>query len=482
MASVFKPKGSDKYVILYRDENRQRRKKVGTHDKAVTKRIANELENKVALRKAGLIDPREEAYSEHAAEALLAHVDAWTKTLRASGATPQHVKMHTSRTMRTIALIKGAKLADIEAPKPATRKGVAKALADLRARVESARIADLTADNVQKALARLTAEGRSLQTAEHHRNAVKSFSKWMHETGRTRDYDLRRVKGFNIREDVRHERRTIALDELQRLIDAAHVGKPYKSMMGPMRALCYRLAVASGLRYSEIGSIKPESFNWDECTVTIQAAYAKNGQTAALPIPPDLAADLKPYVATKAPGERIFPLPHDKGAAMLRVDLKTAKVPYRDAARRVFDFHSLRCELATLADAAGVSPRVVQRMMRHSKLEMTGRYTRPRAMDLERAATMVPSLKPAAREREAMAATGTDGKPARDSRATAGATGENDESPNIVRIHDVTANSMQKVNPLVEGSSPSPVNELKSPEVLRKTRENRRRCPPVLRN
>ena len=53
---------------------------------------------------------------------------------------------------------------------------------------------------------------------------------------------------------------------------------------------------------------------------------------------------------------------------------------------RVFDFHSLRCELATLADAAGVSPRVVQRLMRHSKLEMTGRYTRPRAVDIEAAA------------------------------------------------------------------------------------------------
>ena len=46
-----------------------------------------------------------------------------------------------------------------------------------------------------------------------------------------------------------------------------------------MRALCYRLAVASGLRYSEIASITPESFDWttDPATVTVRACYAKNG-------------------------------------------------------------------------------------------------------------------------------------------------------------------------------------------------------------
>ncbi|HZW34719.1 MAG TPA: hypothetical protein VFF52_28595 [Isosphaeraceae bacterium] len=61
-----------------------------------------------------------------------------------------------------------------------------------------------------------------------------------------------------------------------------------------MRALCYRLAVASGLRYSEIGSIKPESFDWTAkpAAVTIRAATANNGQTATLPLPDDLTADL----------------------------------------------------------------------------------------------------------------------------------------------------------------------------------------------
>ena len=97
---------------------------------------------------------------------------------------------------------------------------------------------------------------------------------------------------------------------------------------------------------------------------------------------------------------------------MLRRDLEAAGIPYRDASGLVFDFHSLRCEMATLADAAGVSPRVVQKMMRHSTLELTGRYTRPRAVDIEAAAGMLPSLKPEADHAvERVAMTGTDSSP-----------------------------------------------------------------------
>jgi hypothetical protein len=70
MASVFKPTGSDRFVIFYKDENGKRRKKVGTRDKGVSQRIANDLENKVALRNAGIVDPREEGYAMSVVQSL----------------------------------------------------------------------------------------------------------------------------------------------------------------------------------------------------------------------------------------------------------------------------------------------------------------------------------------------------------------------------------------------------------------------------
>jgi hypothetical protein len=112
---------------------------------------------------------------------------------------------------------------------------------------------------------------------------------------------------------------------------------------------------------------------------------------------------------------------------MLKIDLGAAGIDYRDASGLVFDFHSLRCQTATLADQAGCSPRVVQRLMRHSTLELTGRYTRPRAVDLERAASALPTLRPTPTNREALAATGTD-DPAPG--AITGATGDDDDDTN----------------------------------------------------
>ena len=57
----------------------------------------------------------------------------------------------------------------------------------------------------------LRGEGRSLQTCNHHRNAIKSFVKWLYETHRIRENILRGVAGFNVKEDPRHERRTVSL-------------------------------------------------------------------------------------------------------------------------------------------------------------------------------------------------------------------------------------------------------------------------------
>src|SRR5262249_17020635 len=146
---------------------------------------------------------------------------------------------------------------------------------------------------------------------------------------------------------------------------------------------------------------------WEAPSVTVTAAYTKNGETATLPLPNDLVGDLRVYVETVGDGELIFRLPVEKGAKMLRVDLGAAGIPYKTESGQLFDFHSLRCGVATVADGGGVSPRVVQRMMRHSSLELTGRYTRPRAVDIEAAAGLLPSLKPVAIQM--LEATGTDG-------------------------------------------------------------------------
>ncbi|WZO99340.1 tyrosine-type recombinase/integrase [Isosphaeraceae bacterium EP7] len=124
--------------------------------------------------------------------------------------------------------------------------------------------------------------------------------------------------------------------------------------------------------------------------------------------PEQIIRKLRETDAYLPPGAPVLPLP-DKGADMLKLDLAAAGIAYKGQGGLVFDFHALRCQCATLADQAGVSPRVVQKLMRHSTLELTGRYTRPRMVDIESAASSLRSLRPDSPSREFMAATGTDG-------------------------------------------------------------------------
>jgi integrase len=370
MASIFKPKGARKYVIEYTDEFGQRRKKTGATDKVVTQRMAAKLENDIDLRRRGLLDPAAERRAAHERKPVREHLGDFRQSLIDKGDSEKHVELFVSRARRVL-----------DAGKVT-------------------RLSQLTADRIQGALALLREErtprlkkGRSLATCNHHRAAIRGFSRWLWTTGRLSEDPLVGVAGFNAQEDRRHDRRTLGVDELRKLIEAAEKGEPHRGMTGPARALCYRLAVATGLRFSEIESLRPESFNG--ASVTIKAAYAKNGQTATLPLPEDVAADMAAWVANVPAGSPVFPLPN-RGADMLKLDLDAAGILYRDAAGLVFDFHSLRCQTATLADQAGVSPRTVQKLMRHSTLELTGRYTRPRAVELQDAARSLPALKPTA--------------------------------------------------------------------------------------
>ena len=382
----------------------------GCADKRETERMAVAAETEVARIKAGLVDPREIAHRDHAARPIIEHIEAFKAHLEAKDSTPKHISLTAVRIRRLVAVIKGATLAEIDPPKNAKRETLARFEAALSGWLAPARLGDLTADAAQSALRSLVREGIGLATVNHYRTAAKAFTKWALRAGRLASDPLAGLSGYNAKEDVRHDRRTIGLDELRRLIEIAHRGEPVKGVPGPVRALAYRLAVATGLRHNEIRSIRPESFDWRSKppTVNVKAAYTKNGQTATLPLSDDLAEDLRAFAAAMEPGEAVFSLPADKGAVILRADLKAAGIPYRDDAGRVFDFHSLRCQLATNADAMGVTPRVVQRLMRHSTLELTGRYTRPRAVDLDAAALSLPSLRPESDKPDAMKATGTE--------------------------------------------------------------------------
>jgi integrase len=405
MAS-FRQRGKFWYYRYVNERGKQVECK-GHWDKKTTQAMASKAEVRVSQIRNGLISQKDATFLSHDETPLPEHINAWQADLLAQGFIEKHAKNTSNQVRRLIAVMMKEEIASRDQRRlPAdARVTVAGKIADAISHVS---LSDITREKVQEALGKMKTAGWSLQTCNNYRASIKAFSKWCYNNDRARDDELHGVKRYNAKEDRRHDRRTISLTEFRRLIDATQRGGMYHGLSGPTRALCYRTAAGTGLRFAELASVTPRSFDWDERTVTVSAAYTKNGETATLHLPDDLAKDLEAYVATVQPGALVFPLPKDKGSRLIRHDLKAAGIPYVDASGLFFDFHSLRCEMATLADAAGVSPRVVQEMMRASSLELVGRYTRPRAVDIEAAVSKLPSLKPEDRKIKIRKHTGTD--------------------------------------------------------------------------
>ena len=222
MASVFKPQGAKKYVIMYTDDQGRRRKQVGATDKGVTQRIARDLENKVALRREGLIDPREDAFARHEATPLADHLGDWHRDMAAKGKTTKHADQFRDRAGKLAALAKGTTLDELHLGRNVADQQ--RAASRLRSALAKLRLSDLTPERIQSALADLRDAGKSSQTTNHYRAALRAFLRWAGDKGRVRDNAMRGVGGYNVAEDLRHVRRSLTDEELTRIFHRWVVG------------------------------------------------------------------------------------------------------------------------------------------------------------------------------------------------------------------------------------------------------------------
>jgi integrase len=346
MASVFKIDGAKRYTIVWTDENGRRRKKAGYTDRRESERLGEKLEEEARKVKAGLVTRSEISITKRLRVSIEEHIDRYRQSLIDEDATAKHADLARNR-LRKLFKIAGAST-----------------------------LRDITLEGTQSALAQLRAEGRGLKTLNHYGDTAKMFLEWCKSTHRIAANPLKELKRYNADTDIRHERRSISVEEFRRLLAVAGDGEKYGRMTGPLRELCYRFAFMTGLRFGEIKAMRPDWINWQTLKVTVPARVAKNRKTEPLPIDERLAEDLKCHIATLAPGEPMFPMPK-RGYAMLQVDLAAAGIPYEVDGKH-FDFHALRGMTATILDEIGTPDGVRRKLMRHSSQTMTNLYTRPR--------------------------------------------------------------------------------------------------------
>ena len=157
-------------------------------------------------------------------------------------------------------------------------------------------------------------------------------------------------------------------------------------------------------------SLKVSSFDFENMTVTVKAAYCKNRQNATIPLKKETALLLKSVFTGKLPQTEAFKMPTENYVAkMQREDLEEAEIDYKDDSGRFVDFHALRHTAGSLLAASGVHPKVAQSIMRHSDINLTmSRYSHIFSGQESEAIEKLPDFTLTGKQKAK--ATGTDGK------------------------------------------------------------------------
>jgi integrase len=273
---------------------------------------------------------------------------------------------------------------------------------------------DISASRLERYLDDLRdgGSGISARTFNSNLKAVKQFCNWMIKNGRASESPVVCLECLNTETDKRHPRRALELDEIRRLLKAAVASPKRFSMTGYARALLYRLAIETGLRASELRSLTASSFDFDNCTVTVEAGYSKHRRQDILPLKPETTAELKGFLGDKIPGVNAFNMPSkDRVAKMIRADLADAGIDYVNDAGRYADFHSLRHTTGSLLAASGAHPKVAQTIMRHADINLTmSLYTHTLKGQESSAVKSLPDFSLPGKEKQAIAICTNDGK------------------------------------------------------------------------
>lgn len=375
MASVFKRGGKANrggywYVAWVDHAGKRRTRCTKTTDKAAAERIAAKLQSDTALRREGVIDPSLDAAAKESRRSIESHLEAFQAKLESAHRDPKHVR-ETVRQIRAI-----AKYGEME------------------------RAIDIAADKVIAAIKKIGAErktGFGPRTVQAYLTAIKSFTKWLADPVNPKLIvdPLSSTKKPNPKINRRLERRALSHDEWQHLLKAVGSGPDRFGLSSGERSLLYRLAIQTGLRANEIRNLGPGNLflDVDPPCVTCDAGSAKNRKTARQFIDRGLAEDLRRLAGTGQGGVGVIRLPHECDVAeMLRADLAAARAAWIESAAdsteaqersesdfllakdhdgRWLDFHALRHTCGAWLASAGVHPKVVQGIMRHSTITLT---------------------------------------------------------------------------------------------------------------
>lgn len=338
----------------------------GTSDKATAKRILAKWESEAALRREGVIDPKQERLSTQSARPLREHLKDFRASLESSGKTEKHIT---------------ATAAAVEA---------------VQERFAWQTLADITVEDVEAYGASLRTAKAAGRTIQRKLASLKQFTKWCQITGRAPSDPLISLRTPSPKTDRKLERRALHPDEWPLLRSAAIEGAPHPcGLTGPQRALLYELAIQTGLRSNELRGLTRGKLHLEQKPpfVLVPSRTTKNRKPARQYLGGSVPEKLARHLEQLEPGAPLFALPHETGlASMLRADLSAARHAWLEASSNdrikeqrqktdfltavdyeghAIDFHALRHTCGAWLAMAGENPKTIQSIMRHSSITLT---------------------------------------------------------------------------------------------------------------
>jgi len=253
---------------------------------------------------------------------------------------------------------------------------------------------------VEAVLRQLAEQGLGGRSLSARAKSLRALCNWCIGHGYLRENPLKNLAGID--ETAETERRALTTDEIARLF----------SVVPGWRRLAYAVAIASGLRLSELRRLDRGDLDAENSRLHLKWKQAKNRKPAHCYLSANLTAALVAFADSGAP-RRLYEKAQTRRALpesplmfipthLLRLfneDLETARIVKENREGRL-DFHALRVTGITLAGEAGATMKELQTIGRHADPRLTlniySRCRDPRMMELaERVGQVLPGVESA---------------------------------------------------------------------------------------
>lgn len=251
-------------------------------------------------------------------------------------------------------------------------------------------IRDVRAAEIVKYLGKLRQSGRTPTTRNHYLTAFKMFMNWLKDERRITDNPIAHLK----KEKTQPEKRGALTSEQFNLL-VHHVsldGEVRRNTPGKERGMLYLMAGLTGLRRGELLTLMWSDLQLGKtyAVVNLDGSRTKNGEDISQPLPLYAAKRFRLWKKERCCNneDKVFPnfTCHCRPSEWIKDDLKAAKLPTKDHMGNDIDFHSLRNSYISFLADSNTPPKLIQKLARHSSLDLTMNvYARP-TLSSERAA------------------------------------------------------------------------------------------------